>query len=61
MSELDVLRTHSLLIKKTRGNFSTELLSLQKLSALFRKHFGEKNGIDLVLPKHDIHEPIDIK
>ena len=60
MSRLDSLQTHDVPIEETRDNLPATL-PLKKLSAVFREYFGENNGVDLVLPKHDIGELIDFK
>lgn len=47
--------------EEVRGIIVQAVFSPKKLSVVFSEHFGEKNGVDLVLPKHETHEPINFE
>ena len=33
----------------------------QRITDVFRKHFGQAHGVDLELPRHEPHEPTGIE
>ncbi len=47
--------------EEVRGIILQAVLPPKKLSAVFREQFGEKNGVDLVLPNRETSEPINFE
>lgn len=47
--------------EEVRCIIAQTVLAPEKISNIFKKKFGKKNGIDLKLPKRQGHDPIDFE
>lgn len=47
--------------EEVRGLITRAVNLPEKLSSVFKKHFGKKNGVDLALSSRNSHDPIDFK
>lgn len=47
--------------EEVRGIILQAVFPSKKISVIFKEHFGEKNGVDLMLPKRESHEPMDFE
>jgi plasmid stability protein len=46
--------------EEARRIISAAVCSQEKFSDIVQKYFGQNNGVELELPKHMPHEPIDL-
>lgn len=47
--------------EEVRGIILRAIFPAQKISLIFKEHFGEKKGVDLLLPKREPHEPVNFE
>lgn len=47
--------------EEVRSIITQAVLAPEKLSSVFKKNFGKKNGVSFVLPKHQGHDPIEFE
>lgn len=47
--------------EEVRCIISQAVILPQKLSQIFGEHFGSRNGVELVLPKREVHDALDFE